>query len=246
MKKSGKLWIGTSGWHYAHWIGPFYPEGTEPEAFLPFYARQFRSVEINNTFYRLPDRATLAAWRDATPPGFLFACKASRYITHMKKLKDSEAATRRFFDLVPVFGEKLGPILFQLPPHWHADPERLSQFLSSLPSGFRFAFELRDESWFSPPIYRLLERHGASFCAYDLDGSQSPVRVTADFAYVRLHGPDGAYRGRYTGQALAGWAKRLRNWQRAGLDAYCYFDNDEAGYAASDALRLLGMLSAAR
>lgn len=246
MKSPAKLRIGTSGWHYAHWVGSFYPAGTEPEAFLPFYARHFRSVEINNIFYRLPDRATLVAWRDATPPGFLFACKASRYITHMKKLKNPEAATRRFFDLVPALGEKLGPILFQLPPHWHADPARLSQFLSSLPSGFRFAFEFRDETWFAAPIYRLLERHGAAFCAYDLDSRQSPIRTTADFAYVRLHGPDGPYRGRYTGQALAGWAKRLRNWQSAGLDAYCYFDNDEAGYAAADALRLLGMLSPAR
>ena len=245
MPNPGKLRVGTSGWHYPHWVGPFYPAGTEPEAFLPFYAERFRSVEINNTFYRLPDRATIVAWCEATPPGFLFACKASRYITHMKKLKDPEAATRRFFELVTTLGDKLGPILFQLPPHWHANPERLARFLASLPAGLRFAFEFRDESWFAAPVYRLLERHRAALCAYDLDGHQSPVRMTADFAYARLHGPDGPYRGRYTGQSLAGWARRLLDWQRAGLDAYCYFDNDEAGYAAGDALRLLAMLGAA-
>jgi uncharacterized protein YecE (DUF72 family) len=242
----GALHIGTSGWHYRHWVGPFYPPGTDSAAFLAFYAEKFGSVEINNSFYRLPDRATLAAWRAATPSGFVFACKASRFITHMKKLKDPEEATRHFFDAVTALEEKLGPILFQLPPHWHADPDRLAQFLAVLPQGFRVAFEFRDESWFAAPILRLLERHGAACCAYDLDGRRSPVRVTANFAYVRLHGPDDPYRGRYDGRTLAGWARRLAGWQRSGLDAYCYFDNDEAGYAAGDALHLADMLGAAR
>lgn len=246
MKAPGALHIGTSGWHYRHWVGPFYPPGTEPADFLGFYARRFRSVEINNTFYHLPDRATLAAWRAATPSGFVFACKASRYLTHMKKLRDPEEATRNFFDVVTALGEKLGPVLFQLPPHWHADAGRLAQFLAALPQGFRIAFEFRDESWFAAPVFRLLERRGAACCAYDLDGRRSPVRMTADFAYVRLHGPDGPYRGRYDGRTLAGWARRLAAWQRSGRDAYCYFDNDEAGYAAGDALRLSFMLAAPR
>ncbi len=242
MTARGTLHIGTSGWHYRHWIGPFYPPGTGAADFLPFYAGKFRSVEINNCFYRLPEPETLAEWREATPADFVFACKASRYITHMKKLKDPEAATRHFLAAVTTLGEKLGPILFQLPPHWHADAGRLGQFLAALPQGFRFAFEFRDESWFTAPVFRLLERHGAACCAYDLDGRRSPVRVTADFVYVRLHGPDGAYRGRYDGRTLSGWARRLRAWQRSGLDAYCYFDNDEAGYAAGDALRLSEMM----
>lgn len=242
MSPGGVVRIGTSGWHYRHWVGPFYPEGTKPAGFLGFYARRFRSVEINSSFYRLPQRATLAAWREATQPGFVFACKVSRTITHMKKLKDAEAATRRFFAVVTALGEKLGPLLFQLPPHWGADPGRLGAFLAGLPRGFRLAFEFRDESWFSPPIFRLLEQHGAACCAYDLDEKRSPVRVSANFVYLRLHGPDGPYRGRYDGRTLAGWARRLENWQRSGLDAYCYFDNDEAGYAAEDALRLAGML----
>jgi uncharacterized protein YecE (DUF72 family) len=243
MKAHASLHIGTSGWHYRHWVGPFYPPGTEPSAFLGFYAEKFGSVEINTLFYRLPARETLAAWRAATPAGFTFACKASRYITHMKKLKDPEAATRNFFAAVTALGEKLGPILFQLPPHWHADAGRLAHFLAALPPGFRFAFEFRDESWFAAPILRLLERHNAACCAYDLAGRRSPVQITADFAYVRLHGPDGPYRGRYDGRTLSGWARRLAAWQRAGLDAYCFFDNDEAGYAAADARRLSAMLA---
>ncbi|HUC18261.1 MAG TPA: DUF72 domain-containing protein [Acetobacteraceae bacterium] len=238
MTKRGEILVGTSGWHYRHWVGPFYPAGTDSNRLLAFYAQEFRSVEINNSFYRLPDRETLIAWREATPDGFVFACKASRIITHMKKPKDTEEPTRRFLDAAGALGDKLGPILFQLPPHWHANAERLAQFLALLPQGFRVAFEFRDESWFAAPIFRLLERHGAACCAYDLDGRRSPVQMTADFAYVRLHAPDGPYRGCYDGRALGGWARRLRAWQRSGLDAYCYFDNDEAGYAATNALVL--------
>ncbi len=238
----GKLHIGTSGWHYPHWRGPFYPKGMAARAFLGFYAERFGAVEINNTFYRLPTPATLAAWRAATPAGFLFACKASRYITHMKKLSDPAAATRRLFDRVTLLGPKLGPILFQLPPHWHLDAGRLAQFLAALPRGFRFAFEFRDESWFAPPVFRLLERHGAAACAYDLGGRRAPIRVTADFVYVRLHGPGDPYRGRYDGRTLAAWARRARAWRQSGLDVHCYFDNDEAGHAAEDALRLQALL----
>jgi uncharacterized protein YecE (DUF72 family) len=241
---NGEIYIGTSGWHYGHWIGPFYPEGMEPGDFLPFYACKLRSVEINNTFYQLPEPATLAEWCTVTPAGFVFACKASRYITHMKKLKDPEQTTRRFFDVVATLGEKLGPILFQLPPRWHVDGERLKQFLGLLPQGFRFAFEFRDESWFTPLVCELLARHGAALCAYDFDGRQSPVRVTSSFIYMRLHGPDGPYRGQYDGRTLAGWTKRFLAWRKSGLDVYCYFDNDEAGYAAQDALRLAGMVEA--
>ena len=241
--RPGKIHVGTSGWHYAHWVGPFYPPETRPAAFLEHYARHFGSVEINATFYRLPKPATLVAWRDCTPPGFLFACKASRFITHMMKLKEP-ARTALFFDTIAALGDKLGPVLFQLPPRWRLDIERLCAFLDALPAGLRYAFEFREESWFAPAVYRLLERHGAALCAYDLDRRRSPVRVTAPFVYVRLHGPDGPYRGRYSGQALSGWARRLLGWRERGLDSYCYFDNDEAGHAAQDALRLAAMVGA--
>jgi uncharacterized protein YecE (DUF72 family) len=238
-----KIYIGTSGWHYAHWVGPFYPEDAPPDAFLAYYARKLRSVEINHTFYQLPDPATLAKWRDSTPAGFLFACKASRYITHMKKLKDPAPATRRFFDAVTMLGNKLGPILFQLPPRWCVDADRLTRFLEALPERLRFAFEFRDESWFTPRICELLARHNAALCAYDLDRRRSPVKVTASFVYVRLHGPDGPYRGQYDGWTLCGWARRFLTWSKAGLDIYCYLDNDELGYAAQDAMRLAEMVA---
>lgn len=240
---NAEIYIGTSGWHYAHWVGSFYPEGTEPGAFLSFYAGEFRSVEINNTFYRLPERETLEEWRAITPAGFLFACKASRYITHMKKLKDPEQTTRRFFEVITALDDKLGPILFQLPPYWRLNAERLKHFLALLPQGFRYAFEFRDESWFTQEVCDLLARRGAAFCAYDFDRRQSPIHVTANFTYVRLHGPDGPYRGQYDARTLALWAKRILAWRKSGLDVYFYFDNDEAGYAAQDALRLAGMLA---
>lgn len=239
---NGEIYIGTSGWHYGHWIGPFYPEGTDPADFLALYVSKFCSVEINNSFYRLPKPETLAEWRDAAPEGFVFACKASRFITHMKKLKDPEQSARRFFDVITTLGDKLGPILFQLPPHWRVNGERLRDFLAALPRGLRFAFEFRDESWFTPEVLELLNRRGAALCAWDFDGRQSPVEVTADFTYVRLHGPDGPYRGQYDRKPLTGWAKRIDAWRHSGLDVYCYFDNDEAGYAAQDALRLAKMV----
>lgn len=186
-----RIHIGTSGWHYEHWVGPFYPEAVPAEDYLSFYAERFAAVEVNNTFYQLPARETLVSWRDGTPGDFLFACKASRYITHMKKLKDPRDSLRRFFEVVEALDPKLGPILFQLPPRWHVDVERLEGFLEALPAGRRYAFEFRDESWFAAEVYDALARHNAAFCIYDLAGRRSPVEVTADFAYVRLHGSYG-------------------------------------------------------
>ncbi len=234
--------IGTSGWHYDHWVGPFYPEGTQPKHFIDAYSRVFDAAEINNTFYRLPSKEVLAEWRDATPKDFVFACKASRYITHMKKLKDPKQSSARLFERIAVLGDKLGPLLFQLPPNWTVNAERLDGFLGALPKDHRYAFEFRDESWFTPEIHDILRRHGAAFCAYDLAGRRSPVELTADFSYVRLHGPDGAYKGQYDDKTLKGWASQFLDWRANGKDAYCFFDNDEAGYAAQDARRLLDMI----
>ncbi len=242
MSGGGRIHIGTSGWHYAQWVGPFYPEGARPETFLAYYARVFRTTEINSTFYRLPTPEVLAAWRERVPSDFVFACKASRYITHMKKLKDPPQACRRFFEVVDTLAGKLGPILFQLPPRWRVDPDRLEAFLAALPRDRRFAFEFRDESWFTPVVYDLLQRHQAAFCVYDLGGRCAPARVTADFVYLRLHGPGGPYRGSYDAGALAAWARRILTWRKAGLDVYCYFDNDEQGYATQDARRLMELV----
>jgi uncharacterized protein YecE (DUF72 family) len=239
---SPRIRIGTSGWHYRHWVGPFYPAGTASGGYLLRYRESFDTVEINNTFYHLPDPATLAAWRDAVPPGFCFACKASRYITHMKKLAHPVDSTRRFFAAVETLGDALGPILFQLPPRWHCDVERLGAFLEALPSHRHYAFEFRDESWFRGAVRELLAAHRVAWCIYDLGGVRSPIAVTAGFVYVRLHGPGRPYEGRYDGRTLRGWARRFDGWLADGRDVYCYFDNDQLGYAPHDALRLRRMV----
>lgn len=235
----GRIHIGTSGWHYGHWVGPFYPEGMSSPAFLGFYAQRFHTVEINNTFYSLPREATLEAWRDDTPKGFLFACKASRFITHMKKLSDPKRSVKRFFDTIDVLGPKLGPVLFQLPPRWHVNADRLRAFLKALPDRYRYAFEFRDETWFRDEVLQSLERARAAFCIYDLAGRQSPEHVTTDLVYVRLHGPGEAYQGRYSDAALRRWAGKIVTWSQQGRDVYCYFDNDQNGYAARDGARLV-------
>jgi uncharacterized protein YecE (DUF72 family) len=161
----------------------------------------------------------------------------------MKKLKDPSEPLERLLDRVSALGEKLGPILFQLPPRWRSNADRLEGFLEILPEDHRYAFEFRDPSWFDGEIYGLLAKHGAAFCIYDLGGRISPKEITTDFAYVRLHGPAGPYQGRYGTRRLAGWANAFSTWLKQGLDVYCYFDNDEAGYAVQDALKLQQMMT---
>lgn len=240
------IYIGTSGWHYPHWRGAFYPDKLPMREWLSYYAQRFETVEINNSFYHLPTAETLHLWADDVPTGFRFAAKASRYLTHMKKLKDPQPALDTFLSRMEALGGKLGPILLQLPPHWRCDLQRLESFLAILPGrsgAHRFAFELRDPSWQTPPVLELLTRYRAANCIFDLAGVPSVAALTTDFAYVRLHGPTGPYRGSYTHQALASWAERLRAW-RAQLTAgiYVYFDNDEAGYAARNALELRALV----
>jgi uncharacterized protein YecE (DUF72 family) len=236
-------YIGTSGWHYAHWRGPFYPAELAPRHWLEYYARQFGTVEINASFYRLPTLAAVRQWCETVPSGFRFAIKASRTITHMKKLRDPGRSLRLLFARVRAFGDRAGPVLFQLPPRWRCNPARLSAFLRRLPRGREYAFELRDPSWHNPQVYALLRRHRAAFCIYQLAGFESPRVVTADFAYVRLHGPGAwAYSGSYSEAALAAWAQTLRGWGKVKR-VYVYFDNDEAAFAARDALRLKQLLA---
>ena len=243
MRPTGKIHIGTSGWHYSHWQGPFYPDEMAKKEFLRYYADHFHTVEINNSFYRLPKKETLTAWRDSVPSGFIFTVKASRYITHMKKLKDPSEPLHTLLKTVEVLGDKLGPVLFQLPPRWRFNPQRLEYFLDSLPDDYRYAFEFRDPSWFDPRAYESLSKHGAAFCIYELAGQLSPKQITADFVYIRLHGPaEEPYRGQYHVNVLSGWAGAFSTWTEEGREIFCYFDNDEAGYAAQDALRLQEML----
>lgn len=241
--ESVRMHIGTSGWQYDHWKGSFYPQPLGKGDFLRFYAARFDSVEVNSTFYRLPSRETVEAWRENTPPGFVFAVKASRYVTHMKKLKDPEQTLPPFFRAIEGLKGKLGPILFQLPPKWAFNPDRFYDFLEALPGGHRYAFEFRDRSWFDARALEALTEMGAALCLYELGGRQSPRDVTAEFVYVRLHGPEQAYQGRYKRKGLAGWAGAFSSWAEQGREVFCYFDNDEAGYAAMDALDMQTMIS---
>ncbi len=238
--------IGTSGWSYDHWVGPFYAPGLPSDQRLAQYARSFDTTEINNSFYHLPAQETLRGWREAVSTDFLFAVKASRYITHMKKLKDPEQGVSQLLERMGRLDDQLGPFLFQLPPRWRFNAERLERFLASLSRDFRYAFELRDRSWLNDRAIELLTRFGAALCIYELDGFVSPREVTTDFVYIRLHGPNGPYRGDYSKEDLSAWGQAIRDWSGQGLDVYLYFDNDEAGYAARNALQLRERLEQAR
>ncbi|HVW87423.1 MAG TPA: DUF72 domain-containing protein [Bryobacteraceae bacterium] len=238
--------IGTSGWHYKHWLGPFYPEKLPASKMLAWYAGQFDTVELNTTFYRLPPEPAVDSWRDDTSHGFLFAAKASRFITHMKKLKDPEQSLERYFERVDRLRGKLGPIVFQLPPNWQVDLYRFDEFLKHLPRRHRYAFEFRNETWNDDAVLSLMREHRVAYCIFDLAGYQSPFTVTADFVYVRLHGPDGKYQGCYSDAELNDWASRMQEWGRSGLSVYVYFDNDDSGYAPMNALSLRRKVEMAR
>jgi uncharacterized protein YecE (DUF72 family) len=240
------VYIGTSGFHYKHWRGPFYPEKFPASKMLDFYTQHFDTVELNNTFYRLPPESGLLNWRDSTPKGFSFAVKGSRFLTHMKKLKDPEPGIARFLERVDLLGKKLGPVVFQLPPHWESNPERLDHFLKALPRRHRYAFELRDPTWHNDQIYRILRRHNAAFCIFEIAGWRSGFEITANFTYVRLHGPHGAYQGSYPTRTLEEWASRVSEWQRVQRAVYIYFDNDQAAYAIRNALELKAMVGDSR
>jgi uncharacterized protein YecE (DUF72 family) len=238
--------IGTSGWHYKHWKGTFYPERIAGDQMLAAYIQSFDTVEINNSFYRLPTEEAVKAWVKHTPADFLFSVKASRYITHNRKLREPDQSIVRFMDMAAGFGRKLGPILFQFPPSWGLNADRLDEFLRALPQRRRYTFEFRNASWLTPQVYELLRRRRCAFCIYEIAGFRSPIEVTSDFVYVRLHGPGAAYQGKYSDSDLALWAMKIEGWVRANLDVFFYFDNDQAGFAAQNALKLSGMVSGRR
>ncbi len=238
----GKIWIGTSGWHYKHWMGNFYPPRLRPSEMLAHYIQHFDSVELNNSFYKLPAQTSLLDWRDSTPPHFKFAVKGSRFLTHMKKLNNAQDGLNRFLEAVDLLGPKLGPILFQLPPNWEIDLSRLAAFLALLPPDHHCAFEFRNSTWDTPQTYNLLSKYNTGYCIFDLAGYLSPLKVTADFAYIRLHGPEGKYQGSYSQRALETWSEKIYTWNRKLSAVYVYFDNDESGYAPQDALRIKALL----
>jgi len=237
-----KFWIGVSGWQYPDFSERFYPEALDKTEHLSYYAQNFPTVEINNTFYQLPQEETIKNWLDQTPADFVFAIKASRFITHMKNLLEPEETLPNFFDRISQFGEKCGPILFQLPPHWQINLDRLENFLDHLPADYRYTFELRNETWFEEETYALLRQHNAAFCIYDFDFRQSPRITTTDLVYIRLHGPGKAYQDPYSVEALKGWREQIRSWVDQDKQVYCYFDNTYRGHAWENAKTLLSML----
>lgn len=239
INQADRIYIGTSGWDYPGWRSLFYPDDLPKEDWLAYYTQHFRTLEINHSFYQLPKKDTLVQWRSHVPDGFQFAIKASRYITHNKNLKDSEEPVANFMDRVMALEDALGPILFQLPPNWHCNPERLKQFLKILPEGFEYSFEFRDRTWHCPEIYDLLTQHGAAFCIFDLRQQPSEPIITADHIYIRLHGPNTEpYTGHYPPEALACWVDTFAIWSQQGKRIYCYFNNDKDGCAPQDALAL--------
>ena len=239
-----QIHIGTSGWHYKHWVGDFYPPKFAPAKMFSWYAREFHTVEINNSFYRLPEEQTFAKWKEMAPPGFVFAVKASRFITHIKRLKDAEATIDLFFSRAKPLGPALGPVLFQLPPNWKLNLERLTEFLSVLPPAHRYSLEFRDQSWCVPQVYELLRRHNVAFCIHDWHGMPWPKELTADFTYIRFHGSGIRYGGDYPLKELQAWAGRLLEWEPKLLAAYIYFNNDTGGHAIRNARTLREMLCA--
>lgn len=238
-----EIFIGTSGWNYDHWSGSFYPEDLIQEEWLEFYQNQLPTVEVNNTFYKLPDPSTLEDWKNRVHDNFVFAAKANRYITHMKKLNEPKESLGNMLSVFEAFGNKLEPILFQLPPNWNFNEKRLRDFLELIPDELQSVFEFRDLSWIQDTTLKILEENNAAFCMYDLAGYKSPLEITTDFVYVRLHGPsDQKYRGKYSSEELSEWADRLKKWREQDLTCYLYFDNDEQGFAPQNALELYEML----
>ncbi|QIH33995.1 DUF72 domain-containing protein [Sphingobacterium sp. DR205] len=240
--KNAKIYIGTSGWHYKHWKQTFYPAKLKNDNQLRYFSDIFPTVEINNSFYRLPTDDMFINWYQQVPEDFIFAVKASRFITHVKKLHVDHDTIDQFMQRAAHLKEKLGPILFQLPPRWHVNTERLYNFLEMLPTDHRFVFEFRDSSWNIPEVYKLLEHYNCAYCIYDLAGYQNPVITTADFVYIRLHGLGNKYQGSYTKNNLISWVEKCTYWQDEGKDIYFYFDNDQNGYAPHNGQTLMKIL----
>ena len=230
--------IGTSGWHYGHWTELFYPPKLPKNKWLEYYAENFDTVELNNTFYQLPKEATVENWHRQAPKHFVYAVKANRYITHIKRLKNTSAELDRFFERMGVLKEKLGPILYQLPPSMHKDLHLLREFTKLLPEKLTGVFEFRHKSWFSEDTYEVLCQSGVAFCIHDMPGLQSPRLVTGDAIYIRFHGPTGKYCGNYSKSALKNWARWIKQHTEKVRSVYAYFNNDIHAYAVHNARQL--------
>jgi len=235
--------VGCSGWQYRHWRGAFYPADIPQTRWFDYYGSCFDTVEINNTFYRLPEAVAFAQWRARAPKGFLYAVKASRFLTHMKRLNDPDDPLDRLFSRAQLLGHTLGPVLYQLPPRWALDFNRLETFVRALPKRRRHAVEFRDPSWYTRDVYALLDRYNVALCLHDMAGSATGRMVHGPFVYVRFHGPQ-KYNGRYPDAVLASWADWLSAQLKVGRPVFAYFNNDIGAHAPRDAVRLRNLLAA--
>lgn len=243
MERAGWCLAGTSGWNYKHWRETFYPKSLPQKDWLRFYSERFSTVEINTSYYHLPKAESFVAWREETPPCFTFAVKASRYITHMKKLKGVDDAVDLFFERAYNLGDKLGPILFQLPPNLHVDLPRLEDFLTILPRGPLHTFEFRHQSWLVPQVYELLRRYNAGLCLIALPGFPVVEEATAKLVYIRMHGSEIKYGDSFPTEELSAWADRISKFLAQGHEVYIYFNNDAHAYAVANATEIRGLVS---
>jgi len=235
-----EYYIGTSGWHYEHWQGTFYPEKLVKPKWLEFYAQHFTTVELNNSFYRLPSERAFVNWRESSPGDFVFSVKVSRFITHIKRLKNVQEPLQNFLTRADFLQHKLGPLLYQLPPGMKRNDETLEAFLTVLPRGYRHVFEFRHKSWFDDGVFDILKRYNAALCVFDMPDFTCPAVATADFAYVRFHGSTGLYWSCYSDKELSDWAKKIEKLSKNLEAVYIYFNND-AGACAIDNARTLGL-----
>ena len=234
--------IGTSGWHYEHWRGLFYPQGLPKAQWLDFYARHFTTVELNNSFYRLPTEKAFTSWRESTPDGFLYAVKVSRFITHIKRLKGVDEALDNFLVRARILEDKLGPLLYQLPPNMPRNDKVLESFLAILPPGLCHVFEFRHESWLDDEVFALLRRYNAGLCVFDMPDLACPLVVTADSAYIRFHGSSGLYSSYYSDEELSDWAGKIYHLGQGLKAIYIYFNNDAQAFAVRNARTLARQL----
>jgi uncharacterized protein YecE (DUF72 family) len=241
-KRIGRIFIGTSGYNYNHWKGTLYPETVSASKMLSIYAAVFPTVEINYTFYHVPQEKTLQNWRSRVKPDFLFVLKASKQITHNKKLAEVEDDLGVFCQRARILGDQLGCILFQLPPSLHKDLGRLRSFLTLLPEDLRHAVEFRHDSWCDDSVFRLLEKHGVAYCIVSAPQLKTYFRATADFAYLRFHGSTQWYSYNYSEAELADWAQQIRAFSQDGRDVYAFFNNDYRAYAPQNALKLIRLI----
>jgi uncharacterized protein YecE (DUF72 family) len=238
-----RIFIGTSGWAYASWRGRFFPKNVMVKHHLDYYATQFSTTELNGVFYRTPTVEAVRGWRDNTPDDFIFAWKASKFITHWKRLTDKSRNSLALLESrLRILGPKAGPVLFQLPPQFIANRDRLADFLRLLKAGRRYAFEFRHRSWYDPTILDLLRTRDISLCLSDHHDAPAPWEVTASFVYIRAHGPRGTYKGHYSNKTLRDWARKIVAWKRSRRDVYVYFDNDQKSAAPLDARLLMTLV----